>query len=266
MQRMKTIQNLFVIIFVSAILFSCQQQVNEKPLSIAISKERVNANRYESWLEAATGRQINAINLFALTNRQILDTLAFCDALLLSGGVDVHPRLYGKEFDTVRCGAIDTRRDSFEIAVYRKAKEMKMPVLGICRGLQFINVAEGGTLFVDLPQDLQTGDLHRVGIEDWTYHDVAFTNSNLLSDLLNESRYQVASNHHQGIERLASGLKIIAISSDGLAEAISRENEDAAPFMLAVQWHPEWKYQDDPLSKLIAIKFIDAATVYSKRK
>ncbi len=256
-----------IILFLSLfICFSCQQKSETEPLFIAISKERTAANRYGEWLNAATGRHLQIINLYPLSDDQINDTLRHCDALLLSGGADIHPAYYGKESDTLRCGAIDGRRDTLEMAAYHLAKELGMPILGICRGLQFINVAEGGSLTIDLPQDKQTGKLHRVGVEDWAYHEVHFSKDHFLTISFHDSIYTVASNHHQGIEHLAHSLQSIARSDDSLVEAIGWADETKPSFLFAVQWHPEWEYNGQPLSKQIAIAFVEAADQFRTNK
>lgn len=266
MNSLKLLKTLTILSLGLMVCFSCQQQGKKSPLFIAVSKERPAANQYGQWLNVATGRYLQIINLYPLNNEQISDTLRHCDALLLSGGADIHPAYFGKEYDTLRCGAIDGRRDTFEMAAYHLAKELGLPILGICRGLQFINVAEGGSLTIDLPQDRQTGELHRVGVEDWAYHGIHFSKDHFLAIQFNDSSYTVASNHHQGIEHLAHSLQSIAQSDDDLVEAIGWADETKLSFLFAVQWHPEWEYNGQTLSKQIAVAFVEAADQFRTNK
>jgi len=257
---MKKLLYFFPIIFVLFFL-SCENAQKTTELTIAISKERKTEHKYTDWL-ASTGKSFKVIQLAGLTNQEITDTLKFCHALLLTGGADVHPSMYGKDADTSRCSFIDLERDAFEKHAYETAKQLKLPIMGICRGLQYINILEGGTLYVDLPTDKLTGDLHRIGDEDWASHEVIISAGSLLNDLPDENKILVASNHHQGIELLAPGLKAIAHSEDSLIEAFEFENHTNHPFLLAVQWHPEWVDYSDPLSKKIGNLFLSEAEKY----
>lgn len=238
-------------------LVSCQETNKDEIVTIAFSRERKSEHLYSDWLKAQ-GYPFHAIILTGLSEQQVADTMAYCDALLLTGGADIYPGIYGKEADTTRCGFIDRERDAYETIAYKKAKEMQLPVLGICRGLQMINVLEGGTLYIDLPQDKGSGELHRVGAEDWSTHPVELQPASILAGFVNNNPYPVASNHHQGIDVLAPGLLAIAHSNDGLIEAITRADQQL-PFMLAVQWHPEWVDYNDTLSAQIAEKFLQEA-------
>jgi putative glutamine amidotransferase len=261
---MKKFPITYLLVSLILFLFSCETSQKSSTLTIAISKERVAEHKYTDWL-ASTGKKFKVIQLNGLTNKEIADTMHFCHALLLTGGADVHPSMYGKDADTSRCGFIDLERDAFEKHAYETAKQLNLPVLGICRGLQYINILEGGTLFVDLPTDRMTGDLHRIGDEDWTSHEVIVNGGSLLNELSKEATFMVASNHHQGIEILAPGLKAIAFTADGLVEAFENENRSNHPFLLAVQWHPEWVDYTDPFSSKIGKLFLTEAEKYQNK-
>ena len=152
------------------------------------------------------------------------DDPARCDALLLPGGGDVHPRFYGRR--SARAVDVDEARDEFELALFRRFAAAHKPVFGVCRGLQLVNVALGGTLRRHI-------DGHsRIAGEDTT-HDVRVDDP-LLRALYGE-RFRVNSAHHQAAEQLGAGLRATAWAADGTIEAL---RHDTLP-IFAVQWHPE---------------------------
>jgi len=248
-------------------LSSCTNEVSQqKPLVIALTKERkIEGKKYGQWLHRQDSN-LRFMYLAEVAIEHLADSIAIADGILFTGGADIHPGHYGKAYDTVRCGAIDTIRDRYELETFRLASALNLPVLGICRGLQMMNVAMGGTLFVDLPQDKGTGELHRVGSEDWSEHPVTLIPGSRLASLVSKPIVVVASNHHQGIEQLAPGLSVAATSPDMLIEAIESE-KDSKQWMMAVQWHPEWMAHDDPLSNEIGKAFLrEAAAFRSARR
>jgi len=237
----------------------------QKKLTIAISKERKTEKKYSLWLQHQN-IPFRFIDLSQYTGEDALTALDSCHALLLTGGNDVYPGRYGKESDTLRCGIFDQSRDSLEFAVFDRAVFLNMPVLGICRGMQLINVAQGGTLYIDLPEDFKSGETHRVGNEDWASHEIELIETGFLSTLSKNPNQQVASNHHQGIHQLGGGLKVSAICvADKLVEAIEWDDSQDREFMLAVQWHPEWMDYSDELSGRIAESFLREAIDYQLR-
>ena len=161
------------------------------------------------------------------------------DGILFTGGGDIDIELYGGEPHPSLRG-IDEERDVQEIALVKAVIENNQPFMGICRGLQLINVARGGTLYSDLKAQLPgaldhdfTGEYPR----DRISHPVRIEEGSRLAEILDESVIQVNSLHHQGIRRLGKGLVPIAYAPDGLIEAFELRSH---PFGLAVQWHPEW--------------------------
>lgn len=257
----------FILVAAIAIsIQSCKPIEKSNTLVIAVSKERrTEANRYASWLEYQK-IAMRTIDLSMVNPEAISDSLALCHALLLTGGADIFPGHYGKESDTARCGIFDRERDHYEMIAYHKAKELGMPILGICRGLQLINVAEGGTLFIDLPFYFNTGETHRVGKEDWATHSVSIVETSKLDGLTSAKNVNVASNHHQGIEILGSSLQAAAYSPDRLIEAIEWNGLTTHPFLLGVQWHPEWMDRNDTLSGKIAKIFLEEAARYRSKQ
>lgn len=179
-----------------------------------------------------------------LTTKEILK---FTDGLILHGGADVAPSSYSEEPISDKWPG-DKIRDQYEIKLYREAKAIGLPVLGICRGLQIINVAEGGSLYQDLNTQNQKTKLHRdKNLYDEHWHQINLESNGFLSQIYPRTQVaKVNSVHHQGIKKLAKELIVEATSlEDGVIEAIRHETMrpsplDSSPFILGVQWHPEF--------------------------
>ena len=167
--------------------------------------------------------------------------LARVDGLVLTGGGDVDPKLYGEaRHDTFQ--AAETGRDDFEIALARAAVVKGIPLLAICRGMQVLNVAMGGTLFQDIPSQV-TGALEhsvpqpRAGSAHEVWVSKGSQLSTLLADHMEDGETcHVNSRHHQSVKDAAQGFDVTATSPDGVVEAMEKTG---APFCVAVQWHPE---------------------------
>lgn len=181
------------------------------------------------------------------------DILGKADGLILGGGGDVDPSFYGGNRHHPSLSGVDTIRDLNEIKMLKYALGRRMPVLGICRGAQLINVAHGGTLFHDLSQEFGTQVRHQ-GREDRldkAIHSVEVGADSRLAALLGAGgQVRVNSGHHQGIATVGEGLKVVARSADGLPEGIESAGES---LVIGVQWHPEnlWRTQDHA-SRLLA--------------
>lgn len=178
------------------------------------------------------------------------------DGFLFTGGHDVSPALYGEAALPV-CGELCPRRDSMEHLLFRAAAERDKPVLGICRGLQFINVALGGTLYQDLPAQRPSDvDHHQAAPYDRSSHPVELPEGSPLRTLLGADSVSVNSCHHQGIKELAPALQAMAWAPDGLVEAVFHPGKR---FIWAVQWHPEFSRLVDVNSRRIFQRFVEAA-------
>jgi len=164
------------------------------------------------------------------------------DGLILTGGEDIHPAWYHAE-PHPQLSPPSRERDLLELALFAVARQRELPILGICRGIQLINVALGGTLFQDLPSERSGAVNHRPeGARDVRSHRVRLTPCSRAAEALGQTAITVNSSHHQGIKDLAPGLIASGWTDDNLIEAA--ESEPAAPWLLAVQWHPEEMHLD----------------------
>jgi putative glutamine amidotransferase len=166
----------------------------------------------------------------------VLDGL---DGLILTGGLDVDPALYAQERHPLTDPARPDR-DAWELALFRGAERRRMPVLAICRGLQLVNVARGGTLHQHLPEALGT-ERYRVGGGVFAVNEVAVDEGSRLAELVGVGELDVHSYHHQGIDRLGDGLVATARTDDGLVQAFESDGDG---YVLGVQWHPEENQED----------------------
>ena len=184
--------------------------------------------------------------------------LELVDGLILAGGVDVDPSFYGEE------PGPETRhfvpeRDAFEIALARGAMERDLPLLGICRGMQVMNVARGGTLIQHLPDDVGHHDHRRsLGSFDDADHDVRLADGSLARRAAGEAVHATKSHHHQGVAKIGSGFEVTGWATvDDLPETIE---DPGCRFALGVQWHPE----ADPASQLIGALVEEARSVRAR--
>lgn len=170
------------------------------------------------------------------------DYLNGIDGVLLTGGVDVDPTFFGEEPHPL-LGLVDLSRDHFELALYRAARARGLPVLGICRGHQLINVASGGTLHQHIPALPKTVQHEQLGIGGSPSHGVVLEPTSILAEAFAQERIRTNSYHHQAVHKLGKGLRVTGRSADGLAEVV--ESTEGS-FVLGVQWHPEMSFQAFP--------------------
>lgn len=209
---------------------------------------------YMRGLEAAGGLPVM---LPLTTDRAEISQLAkLCGGILFTGGQDVSPAIYGEKASPL-CGEICDDRDNMERELLRLAVENDIPSLGICRGIQFMNVALGGSLYQDLPAEYPSQtDHHMSPPYDRVCHRVDIVKGTPLHELLKKDVLGVNSYHHQAVKRTAHCLREMAYSEDGLTEAVYMPGRR---FIWAVQWHPELSYQSDADSMAILSAFVSAA-------
>jgi len=179
------------------------------------------------------------------------------DGVLLSGGEDVDPMWYCTD-PAPQLGDVDPARDRFEFALFTAARQRGVPVLGICRGLQLVNVAMGGVLWQDLPSERPSTVQHDARQpRDARTHDVQLVAGSRTADALGGHELAVNSFHHQGVRTLAPGLLATAHAPDDLVEAFEATE---GPWLLAVQWHPE-EMHADPLApdRALFVALVEAA-------
>jgi putative glutamine amidotransferase len=199
------------------------------------------------------------------TLREIYDRL---DAIVLPGGVDLDPATYG-ETAHPRCGPVDPARDLVELQLARWAIHDRMPLLGLCRGIQVINVALGGTLWQDIATELPAALKHDYWPStefgrDYLAHPVELTPNSRLRDVLQRGQLEVNSMHHQAIRRLSPRLVATAVAPDGVVEGI--EGNAGDQFLIGVQWHPEVFAPTDHGTRRLFSELISAANGYGSAR
>ncbi len=187
-------------------------------------------------------------------NLQTLETiLNRLNGVILSGGVDINPKRYGEQ-PLRGMGEIDEDLDGMELNVAKMAFERDLPIFAICRGIQILNVALGGTLFQDISVQIQNSILHnQKAPKSVLTHAVEIRQGTLLRSIIGKRRIWVNSKHHQAVKDVARGLQIDAETEDGIIEAMEHPEKR---FVLGVQWHPEGSYQKDAYSKKLFRAFI----------
>jgi putative glutamine amidotransferase len=216
-------------------------------------------SRYYQAAAAAGGAPV-MIPLFdddPATLRALYDRL---DGILLAGGVDMDPCTFG-DVPHPKLGRTDPARDAVEIALARWAVDDRKPILGLCRGLQVMNVALGGTLFQDIEAQVPGAIKHdyfpTAGFErDHAAHQIAIADGSRLAAAFGVPDVTVNSMHHQAVREVAPALHVSARAPDGLIEAVESGTDH---FLVGVQWHPEMFEQSDPRTRRLFSDFIAAA-------
>ena len=186
---------------------------------------------------------------------ELKQAFAMCDGLLLTGGHDVGPYVYGKEASG-ECGIPCKARDDMESILFKLALEEDKPVFGICRGIQFMNGYLGGDLYQDLPTEYACKVEHHMKPPyDRAAHKVEVLEGSMLADMIGGGIHEVNSYHHQAVKTPADSVEVMAVSEDGLVEAICVKNKK---FAVGVQWHPEFSYQVSGDSVKLVQAFVDA--------
>jgi putative glutamine amidotransferase len=199
--------------------------------------------------------QAGGLPIMLSFTKDIEQYIDLCDGFLFTGGHDIDPKWYGQERlndSIVPCW----QRDALEMPLFEQAMKKDKPILGICRGIQLINVALGGTLYQDLPTQKRSSIHHHMDHPyDTTNHDVRIVPNRPLYDLLHTTCLSVNSIHHQGIRRIAPSLQVMAEAMDGLVEAVYKPDQT---FLWGIQWHPEYLYPKDENSQKIFQCFVNS--------
>jgi putative glutamine amidotransferase len=231
------------------------------PIKVAVSLASPN---YINWIHRADAT-VETIDMKSMPVAQAVKLLETCKGLVLTGGEDVYPAYYGKADELSRCST-NPSRDTLELALIRKALKMKIPIVGICRGEQLLNVSQGGTLIVDIPTDYSKKVVHQMDDYLKCFHNVNTVKGSLLDQICKTQNGIVTSNHHQAVKKLAPSFKVAARADDNLIESIQWLNPKGKSFLIAVQWHPERMDSLSPLSMPIAQRFSQEAYKYKAKK
>lgn len=189
-------------------------------------------------------------------DERIRALLELADGLLVTGGSDVDPRAYGLQ-PHAKLGSVNPRRDHLDrVALQFALARPGMPILGICRGIQSLNVVAGGTLVQDVASEVEGALKHSQSAPGWhPTHDLTVTEDSLLHEILGSERVAVNSFHHQAVAEVAEGFRAVAHSDDGVVEAIER---DAGAFCLGLQSHPELMAPRDQRIARVFERFVAA--------
>lgn len=188
--------------------------------------------------------------------KSLQQVVAVLDGLVLPGGIDVDPARYGQA-PVVACGSIDPLWDELDLNTLRLALERDLPVLAICRGMQVLNVALGGSLVQDIPSQIEEAIKHRQEAPGWhATHAISLQDGCLLGDIWGDAPARVNSFHHQSIASFGRGLRVCATAPDGVIEAVEAVEHR---FVLGVQWHPELMVQRCEAARRIFARFVESA-------
>ena len=212
--------------------------------TIILSKASKN---YINWID---GEDIIILDAYTIKNTDSILRLA--DGIILTGGEDINPLEYNNTSNLKVCGDINYKRDTLERKLFDFALENKTPLIGVCRGMQMMNVASGGTLYGDIPIEIGTKVIHRNNGE--VFHEIVLCDTSTLIFPIETDTIMVNSWHHQGLKIIPNHLRVIARSFDGLPEAIVMDIS-IHPFMIAVQFHPERLGKDNVIHQKMRDNF-----------
>lgn len=262
---MKVLNGWLLILALTYFSIDAFGQAPASPGPLILVSKSYSAKTYENWLLAADPR-VRIKLMYGMKPDSVSYYLDRAQGVLISGGEDVYPKLYGEPADTSICGPFDTKRDSLEQKMIMYALVHRLPLLGICRGLQLINVTLGGSLYRDLAKEYKT-ELQHPRLKDIpdkdVNHAIKVNPLSLLGKICQSPQGTVNSAHHQGIKQLGRGLKYAAVAPDGVVESIEWNlSGKGMSFLLGVQWHPERLDYSSPYSLPIAKAFLTEAKAY----
>lgn len=224
-------------------------------LTIGITDTETRYPNYPAWIKGANS-ELEIIKL-TIANKE---DLSKCDGIVLSGGLDTHPKFYKNKRTLYPFSPLEFNetRDEFEISVFNYAQKKNIPVLAVCRGMQLVNIALGGDLIQDIEEN---GKLNHRRLEDNDrMHEIIVSKDSLMYKITGTERVITNSAHHQALGKIAPALIVTAFSNDGIAEGAEWENKEDKPFLLCVQFHPERlaQQEDNVLANNIREEFLKA--------
>ena len=236
-------KNTLLILSLCILFISCKKDKK----TIILSKASSN---YVEWLKS---EEFHIIDAYTIKNTDSILKLA--DGIVLTGGEDINPIMYNDSSNLELCETINYKRDTLEKKIFDFAFRHKIPLVGICRGMQMMNVVTGGSLYGDIATEIGEKVIHRNNGE--VSHEVIVINKNNNIFPINKDTFMVNSWHHQGLKNISDILNVIAISKDSLAEAVEVD-KNFHPFMIAVQFHPERLEKENGIHNKIKESFFNA--------
>ncbi len=243
--------------------------MKQKPRIGLVMRLEIESRRFylgRDYSEALEGFGTIPLHLPLIPNKKyIVEALQKLDGILLPGNdSDINPLLYGEDPHS-KFGKVVPEKDMTDLLVLTEAERLSIPVLGICFGMQVLNVFRGGTLFHDIDAQISKSVKHEQGKPlDRNSHTIEIEKGSLLSGLITADKVTVNSHHHQSIKQVGENLKPTAWAKDGVIECIEDTREER--FNLGVQWHPEYSWKMDKLSSKIFETFVEFSTKYSNGK
>lgn len=225
------------------------------------SDRNVVTNSYLNAVSAGGGTPI--ILPITADKNQMDEGLNLCDGVLFCGGGDINPLLYHQNPHPL-LGTCNMEYDCFQIIMMKKVMEQRIPMLAVCRGIQLLNVVQGGTLYQDITLQPKEAMLHMQKEEERSRpsHKVLINEGTKLFEILG-AKVLTNSYHHQSVKDLGNGLIVSAMAEDDTIEAVEMEGH---PFQIGVQWHPECMVQSDSSMRELFCRFVEASREYAKSK
>lgn len=231
-------------------------------IGVTVWKENKDANVYEKvneWnLKSIEDFGGIPVMLHMTKNDEVIDEyVKMLDGIYFTGGGDINPLLFNEE-PIREIGNVEYDRDEFEMKLYKKASEKNIPILGVCRGMQIMNIADGGNVYQDLYIQRPETNNHscKYTFEGNEFHTVNIRENSMLHEILNTTEIKTNSYHHQAIKELGEGYVATAFAKDGVVECIESTK---LKYAIGIQWHPEVMYAKHPVFGKIFRSFIDAA-------
>ncbi len=243
--------------------------MNAKPLiGISISRELGSDQVFRDFLRATYLRAVveaGGVPVMLPNIPQSAEALQHCDGLLLTGGGDFDPALYGEDDAGTHMPGVSADRDRTEVLLIQTAMDHHMPVFGICRGIQALAVAGGGTLVQDVPRVYPDSSIHhsQTEVRPQVTHSVRVEPASRLARITGSEALQVNSFHHQSLSKVPAGWEVVASAPDGVIEAIERPDY---VYGVGVQWHPEDLIETEDGARRLFSAFVDAAAAYRKKE